>query len=276
MLLFNDIFKSTSTTKDNSHLNNENMMLTIENNILKNDYEKLKIKLEEMEYYIEKIDDYDYKIYSDIIGGNFDTTKLGNFRNDSIGVIFEFNDSIFMNVEDRSLYAAELLALRLKQLEETSSFFKENKNAINYYPNISPIRTEDFIMVTSPYGWRKHPIKNRMLFHDGIDISANIGTPVYASAQGTVQKVLYSRYGYGNRVIIRHAYGFETLYAHLGKITVKKGQWVDKNQKIGTVGNTGTSTGPHLHYEIKKRNETRDPLGYFYTYLTNNLLASKE
>jgi len=97
-----------------------------------------------------------------------------------------------------------------------------------------------------------------------VDIAAKKGSPVYATAQGRVSEISYSKYGYGNKIVIRHEYGFETLYAHLSVINVRKGQWIKKNQFIGRVGNTGTSTGNHLHYEIKKYNEPRDPLGYFY------------
>ena len=127
--------------------------------------------------------------------------------------------------------------------------------------------------MSSPYGWREHPTEKQVLFHEGIDISANVGSQVFSTAQGRVVKIMYSKYGYGNRILIKHAYGFETLYAHLGVIHVKKGQWVNKNQLIGSVGNTGRSTGPHLHYEIHKNGEPRDPLGYFYTHITDELLA---
>jgi len=168
-----------------------------------------------------------------------------------------------------------MLATQLIKLQETSQLFKNNKNAILYYPTISPIKTKDFICLSSPYGMRDHPTEKKVLFHEGVDISANVGSPIYSTAQGTVVKVTYSKYGYGNKVVIKHAYGLETLYAHLGDINVKKGQWVKKNQLIGTVGNTGRSTGPHLHYEIHKYNEPRDPLGYFYTHITDELLAMK-
>ena len=161
----------------------------------------------------------------------------------------------------------------LNKLQETSHLFKDNKNAILYYPTIAPVKTQDFIYVSSPYGMREHPTLKKELFHEGIDISAYVGSKVYSTAQGRVVKIMYSKYGYGNRILIKHAYGFETLYAHLGQIKVKKGQWVRKNQLIGTVGNTGRSTGSHLHYEIRKNGEPRDPLGYFYTHITDELLA---
>ena len=182
---------------------------------------------------------------------------------------------IFKNIDDRTLYAEKLLSTQLNKLQKTSKLFKKNRNAIYYYPTISPIRTADFITISSPFGWRAHPIKKKMLFHEGVDISANVGSPVYSTAKGKVVKILYSKYGYGNRILIKHAYGFETLYAHLNKIYVKRGQWVKKNQLIGTVGNTGLSTAPHLHYEVRKNGVPRDPLGYFFTDITEKLLANK-
>jgi murein DD-endopeptidase MepM/ murein hydrolase activator NlpD len=250
-----------------------NSYLTHENMELKSEYAKLEKKLAEMEQLTKQIYEYDNVIYSQVLGVDFDTTEFHRYKNDSIDFVVRNHDSIFTEVNDRAFYAAEMLALQLEKLQETSRLFKNNKNAINYYPTISPIKTKDFINLSSPYGWRDHPTEKQVLFHEGVDISAYPGTPVYSTAQGTIVKILYSKHGYGNRVVIKHAYGFETLYAHLGVIKVKKGQWVRKNQIIGTVGNTGRSTGPHLHYEIRKNNEPRDPLGYFYTHLTEELLA---
>jgi len=227
-----------------------------------------------METIVEQIHEYDNVIYSQYLGVDFDTTGFAKYRNDSARLII-INDSIFSDVNERAAYAAEMLATQLIKLQKTSNFFKTNKNAILYYPTISPIKTKDFIHLSSPFGWRKHPLEKKVLFHEGVDISASPGTQVYATAQGRVIKILYSKYGYGNRIVIKHAYGFETLYAHLGVINVKKGQWVNKNQLIGTVGNTGLSTGPHLHYEVHKNGEPRDPLGYFYTNITDELYAMK-
>lgn len=244
-----------------------------ENMELRKEYVELEQKLKEMEALTTKIYEYDNIIYSQVLGVDFDTTGFYQYKNNNIDFAIENHDSIFAEVNERAFYAAEMLATQLIKLQETSKLFKNNKNAILYYPTISPIKTIDFIYVSSPYGWRDHPTEKQVLFHEGIDISAYVGTNVYSTAQGRVVKVLYSKYGYGNKIVIKHDYGFETLYAHLGVIGVKKGQWVRKNQLIGTVGNTGRSTGPHLHYEIRKNGEPRDPLGYFYTHMTNELLA---
>lgn len=275
ILFISGSFSSRTTANSGGIILIENNYLKNENTRLKKEYIKLNKKLKEIENEIDSIDHYDNVIYAQILGVDFDTTNFNKYRNDSASIVFQMNDSIFNNVSERSAYAAEMLALKLEKLKYTSKYLKNNKNIINYYPNVSPIKTKDFINLSSPYGWRNHPTEKRVLFHEGIDIAATPGTKVYSTAQGTIVKILYSKYGYGNRVVIKHAYGFETLYAHLDNIVVRRGEWVKKGQIIGTVGNTGRSTGYHLHYEIHKHNESRDPLGYFYTHITNELLAQK-
>jgi len=252
-----------------------NSRLLYENIELKKKFIELEEKLEEVETLAAQVKEYDNVLYSQVLGVDFDTTGYYLYENDSIDFSVEQYDTIFKEIDDRAFYAAEILSTQLVKLQETSHRFKNNKNAILYYPTISPVKTKDFIYVSSPYGWREHPIEKKMLFHEGIDISANVGSEVFSTAQGTVVKIMYSKYGYGNRVVIKHAYGFETLYAHLDNINVRKGQWVRKNQLIGSVGNSGRSTGPHLHYEIHKNGEPRDPLGYFFTHMTDELLTMK-
>jgi len=251
----------------------KNSKLQHENVKLRKEYIELQEKLKKLEIKTAEIQEYDNLLYSQVLGVDYDTNNFYQYKNDGAIFAFKSTDSMFIEVNERALYAAEMLATQLIKLQDVSSEFQNNKNTIDYYPTISPIKTKDFVKVSSPYGWRQHPIKKQMLFHEGIDISANIGTEVYSTAQGRVVKVMYSKYGYGNRIVIKHAYGFETLYAHLSIIKVKKGQWIKKNQLIGNVGDTGRSTGPHLHYEIHKYGETRDPLGYFYTHITDELLV---
>jgi len=250
-----------------------NSRLQFENMELRKEYIELEEKLKKMEAVAAEIQEFDNVLYSQVLGVDYDTTGFYLYRNDSIDFAIQHYDTIFSEIDNRTFYVAEMLSTQLVKLQETSHLFKNNKNAILYYPTISPVKTKDFICISSPYGWREHPIEKKPLFHEGIDISANIGSEVYSTAQGRVVKIMYSKYGYGNRILIKHAYGFETLYAHLDNIKIKNGQWVRKNQLIGTVGNTGRSTGPHLHYEIHKNGEPRDPLGYFFTHMTDELLA---
>ncbi len=115
--------------------------------------------------------------------------------------------------------------------------------------------------ISSPYGWRIHPIYKTRKFHNGIDIAADEGTDIVAALSGTVTKAEWND-SYGWYVLIYHGDGMTTLYGHCSKLLVKKGDYVDRGQRIALVGSTGVSTGPHLHFEIRIDGETRDPMDY--------------
>lgn len=115
--------------------------------------------------------------------------------------------------------------------------------------------------ISSTYGWRIHPITGQRRFHEGLDIAANHGNPVYAYTDGRVVEAGWNG-GYGNCILIDHGNGLKTRYAHLSRINVKVGQKVKTGQRIGAVGSTGNSTGPHLHFEVIKNGKTQNPLNY--------------
>lgn len=102
-----------------------------------------------------------------------------------------------------------------------------------------------------------------------MDFTTSVGTKVYATGDGVVQNIQYSNSGYGNEVIINHGYNYKTLYAHLSRILVKPGQKVKRGDVIANVGNTGLSTGPHLHYEVRKNSVPVNPINYYYNDLTS-------
>jgi murein DD-endopeptidase MepM/ murein hydrolase activator NlpD len=104
--------------------------------------------------------------------------------------------------------------------------------------------------------------------HYGSDFSAEQGTPIYATGDGTISKVITSRIGYGMHVIIDHGFGYETLYGHMSRFAVRPGQKVKRGEVIGYVGNSGKSTAPHLHYEVHINGVAKDPINYFYKDLT--------
>jgi murein DD-endopeptidase MepM/ murein hydrolase activator NlpD len=106
------------------------------------------------------------------------------------------------------------------------------------------------------------------MLHTGLDFTASIGTDIYATGSGVVEKVEYYGRGYGNSVIINHGYGYETLYGHMSKINVRQGQKINRGDVIGFVGSTGSSTGPHLHYEVIKNGNKINPINFFYNDLT--------
>jgi murein DD-endopeptidase MepM/ murein hydrolase activator NlpD len=256
-------------------LSTKNNAIAYENHVLRSKYQVLVDRISEIESQLTTVNDIDNHIYSQIMGLNIDSVEFEiekqSFVFDSLGV-----DSLFKNLDERTLLASKIAANQLNKLVESSELLKKNKNVMNLYPSISPIKSNDFIEISSGYGWRKHPIYGTPLFHDGIDISAELKSKVFATMSGKVIEITRSKTGYGNRIVIENSGGFETLYAHLDKISVKTGQLVLKGQLIATTGNSGLSTGPHLHYEIRKFGQLKDPLGYIYTYMTNNqLIASK-
>jgi murein DD-endopeptidase MepM/ murein hydrolase activator NlpD len=130
----------------------------------------------------------------------------------------------------------------------------------DYVPSIMPVKEED-VKITSGFGMRMHPILKEKRMHNGIDFSAKMGTEIVATANGTIRSAK-SDGAYGNRVIIDHGNGFSTSYNQMQKWIVEPGQSVKKGEVIGYVGNTGLSTGPHLHYEIMKDGAYVDPADY--------------
>jgi murein DD-endopeptidase MepM/ murein hydrolase activator NlpD len=138
----------------------------------------------------------------------------------------------------------------------------ENPHPTSLYssiPNIKPLSGS----VTSTFGNRIHPIFNVSLFHSGIDFSASEGTRVQSTGDGIVAFSGYDK-GYGQKIIINHGYGYKTIYAHLSKSLVRQGQKVNRGEIIALSGNTGISTGPHLHYEVQKNNVKVNPTAYFF------------
>ncbi|HUH34985.1 MAG TPA: M23 family metallopeptidase [Moheibacter sp.] len=155
------------------------------------------------------------------------------------------------------------LVIQSKSLDEVIVSAKEKDKMLAHLPAIQPVANKDLKRLASGFGMRMHPILKIGKLHAGTDFSANIGTPIYATGDGKVK--LAGRHGsYGNTVIINHGYGYETLYAHMSRIKSKNGQSVKRGDIIGYVGNSGLSTGPHLHYEIHKDGKPIDPVSYFY------------
>lgn len=143
----------------------------------------------------------------------------------------------------------------------------QQEERLKHIPAIQPVREKDVKRIASMFGWRMDPISGRRTYHDGIDLSANRGVPVYAAGNAVVTFTGWKQ-GYGRVVELDHGFGYVTLYAHLHKIDVKKGQNVIRGQQIGQVGSSGKSTGAHLHYEIKYRGHNIDPINYFFLDLT--------
>jgi murein DD-endopeptidase MepM/ murein hydrolase activator NlpD len=135
-------------------------------------------------------------------------------------------------------------------------------------PAIQPVANKNLKKMASGYGYRIHPIYKVRKMHWGTDFSAPTGTPIYATGDGTVTTYKRSRSGYGRHIMIDHGFGYETLYAHMSKIEVRKGQRVKRGDIIGYIGSTGSSTAPHLHYEVIKDGRKINPINYFFNDLS--------
>lgn len=135
-------------------------------------------------------------------------------------------------------------------------------------PAIQPIENEDLTRTASGYGYRMHPIYKIRKMHEGMDYTAPVGTPVYATGGGVIGTATRSRRGSGNMIMIDHGYGFKSIYSHMEDISVRQGKTVRRGDIIGTVGNTGLSSGPHLHYEVLFNDKPVNPVNFYFMELT--------
>ncbi len=150
-----------------------------------------------------------------------------------------------------------------RSFDEIEKVIIRKEHSLLYTPNIPPVAINDIKRFGDGFGYRMHPILKRRILHDGVDISINIGTNIYSTADGVVSSARVSP-TYGKIIEIRHKNLYITKYAHLSKINVKKGQKVKRGDIIALSGNTGRSTGPHIHYEICYSNQTAiDPSPFF-------------
>lgn len=150
-----------------------------------------------------------------------------------------------------------------KSYDEIIAWTKTQEIRMENIPAIQPVMNKDLKRVASGYGWRVDPVYHTRRFHSGMDFTAPTGTEIYATGNATVTFVGW-RQGYGNTIELDHGYGYRTLYAHLYKALVRPGQKVKRADVIALVGNTGKSTGPHLHYEVHLQGKAVDPRNYYF------------
>jgi murein DD-endopeptidase MepM/ murein hydrolase activator NlpD len=160
------------------------------------------------------------------------------------------------------------LVIQSKSFDDVFKLAKNKAEMLASIPAIQPVSNKDLNRLASGFGYRTHPIYKIIHLHTGLDFSAPIGTEIYATGNGVVKSVDQEARGYGNHVVISHGYGYETLYGHMSKFNVREGQKVKRGDVIGFVGSTGTSTAPHLHYEVIKNGQKINPINFFYNDLS--------
>jgi len=152
--------------------------------------------------------------------------------------------------------------------DELFELARNKEEMLACIPAIFPLKEVEIKYISSYFGHRPDPIYKITKFHSGIDFSAQMGTEAYATGNGVVEDVEHNEWGYGTMVVINHGFGYKTRYAHLQKAAVRKGQKVKRGQLIGYIGNTGKTTGVHLHYEVLKNGVAIDPINFFFNDLT--------
>ncbi|QLG46595.1 M23 family metallopeptidase [Costertonia aggregata] len=147
---------------------------------------------------------------------------------------------------------------RFQQVERIKPFLLLHPGVLDSVPSAVPLFREHYVL-SSPYGKRYHPVHQISKKHFGVDLAAAKNTPIYATAAGKVIRIENSPKGHGLHIVISHAHGFQTLYGHMESVVVVEGEAIGAHDFIGTVGSTGISTGPHLHYEVIKNGRRIDP-----------------
>ena len=178
------------------------------------------------------------------------------------------NSELLIETSKKLDKIASQVYVQSKSFDEVYDLALNKEKMLASIPAIQPVSNTDLKRLSSYYGYRPDPIYKVRKFHAGVDFSAPQGTPIYSTGEGVVTKVKRSRRGYGNTIEIDHGFGYVTFYAHLKEFKVKKGQKVKRGELIATVGNSGKSTAPHLHYEVRKNKRTVNPIYYFFNDLT--------
>jgi len=192
------------------------------------------------------------------------------------------NSQLVTGTTKRLDVLAKELVIQSKSLDEIAKLAKDKEKLLAAIPAIQPVKNEDLKMMASGFGYRTDPFTKVRKFHAGMDFSSRTGTLVYATGDGVVEKADNTASGYGNHIVIRHGYGYQTLYGHLSKYKVKAGQKVKRGDIIGYVGSTGRSEAPHLHYEVHRNGEVVNPLNFYYgnisakEYILISKLANQE
>ena len=177
------------------------------------------------------------------------------------------NSDIVAEITHKTDILKKQIYIQSKSFDELIQAAKENETRLEYIPAIQPVLNQDLKRMASGYGWRVDPVYHIRKFHHGMDFSAPTGTDIYATGNATVSFSGWKS-GYGKTIMLNHGYGYETLYAHLSKQLVEKGEKVTRGDIIALVGNTGKSTGPHLHYEVRYKGQPMNPQNYYFKDLS--------
>lgn len=235
-------------------------------------FELLNKKMEQIEYVLANIEDRDNNIYRLYFEANpipEEQRRAGFGGINRYKSLEGFNNSEMVIATTKRLdIIKKQMTIQSKSLDEITKLAAEKEKLLAAIPAIQPINNDELTRMASGYGWRSDPFTKARKMHWGMDFTAPKGTPIYASGDGKVTRADNNSSGYGKHIRIDHGYGYLSLYAHLSKYNVKRGQKVKRGDLIGFVGSTGRSEAPHLHYEVFKDKEKINPINFYYGSLT--------
>lgn len=247
-------------------------LLQAENDRLRDRYQQLNTRVRSLQQQMAELERRDNNVYRTI----FEADPIPDSARAQL-IEKQMEIARVEGIEDEELVYAVQTALdnlgqRIKSQEksyaELTGLINNKEKLLAATPAIQPVSNKDLNRIASGFGHRIDPIYKTVKMHAGLDFSASQGTPIYATADGTVRVAENSNSGYGNHVVIDHGYGYETLYGHMLRIKSRRGERVTRGEIIGYVGSTGKSTGPHLHYEVHKNGRKLDPVYFFYNDLS--------
>lgn len=247
-------------------------LLQNENERLKDRYRDLSVEVKNIEQKMDELEKRDNDVYRSI----FEATPIPDSarakaleKEQQIALVENMRESELVNSLINSINnLGSRVISQKKSYDEVNELVKNKEQLLAATPAIQPVSNIDLERVASGYGYRIDPVYKTVKLHAGIDFTAPSGTPVYATAAGTVETAGFHAGGYGNHIIINHGYGYKTLYGHMVRLKKRVGQRVTRGEVIGWVGSTGKSTGPHCHYEVIKNGHKIDPVYFFYNDLT--------
>ncbi len=250
----------------------EEAQLRKENADLKFHFDLLDKDLEDAKNMLSFIEDRDDNIYRVMLGAE---PIPGNIRKSGFGGSDRYRELNGLSQEDLIRSTYEHLDLLKKQLyiqsksyDEVVDLAKRKEEMLSSMPAIQPVSNKELKWLTSGFGYRIDPQLRTRRMHTGVDYSMPIGSHVYATGDGVIAKVETRFSGYGKQIEINHGFGYKTKYAHLNGFEVKKGQRIKRGELIGYSGNTGKSSGPHLHYEVMVNGAKVNPIHYMHRDLT--------
>jgi len=247
-------------------------LLRIQNERLKDRYTSLNVKAKALEKQMDELEKRDNNVYRAIFEASpIPDSARAKAMEDAkeIATIESMaNNELFSSLVHTLNLLSNRIQVQDNSYKQIDGLIKNKEQLLSHTPAIQPVSNKDLNRIASGFGYRIDPVYKTVKMHAGLDFAAPQGTPIYATANGTISVSGNKGNGYGNHVVINHGYGYETLYGHMVKVKLSPGQKVSRGEVIGWVGSTGKSTGPHCHYEVHKNGNKIDPVYFFYNDLS--------